>query len=181
MTSSQVQGEWSATLDSQPFLAPCRTYFIDKPLVKAWPCTFSSYTSRGSRGVSPWYGRGRSHLDSTYPATCLRTYPKATFTTTQLRGSVWKPQSMAYTIWDSTSILGQRALVCVSFARLTDSTYSQYLIVGRPTLCSQHISSLLVQYPISLWPMKRDHPANACTNLSLRYSPTWRTEVGDLI
>ena len=90
----------------------------------AWPCTFSSYTSRGPGGVSPWYRRGRSHLDSMHLATCFKTYPKATFMTTQLRSSVWKPQSMTYTIWDSTSILGQRTLVCVSFARLTDSTYS---------------------------------------------------------
>jgi hypothetical protein len=127
---SQVQGKWSVTHDSQSFLAPGKTYFIDQPLVEAWPCTFSSYTSRGPRGVSPWYRRGRSHLDLTYPTTCFRSYPKATFMTTQLRSSVWKPQSMTYTIWDSTPISGQRTLVCVSFARQTDNTYSWCLIVG---------------------------------------------------
>jgi len=103
-------------------------------------CTFSSYTSRGPRGVSLWYRRGRSHLDSMHSATCFRTYPKATFMTTQLRSSVWKPQSMTYTIRDSTSISGQRMLVCVSFVRQTNSTYSWCLIVGRSdTVFPTHI------------------------------------------
>jgi hypothetical protein len=77
---------------------------------------------------------------STHPATCFRTYPKATFMTAQLRSSVWKPQSMTYTIWDSMSISGQRTLVCVSFVRQTDSTYSRCLIVGRSdTMFPTHI------------------------------------------
>ena len=139
-TPSQVQGEWSATLGTRPFLALCRTYFIDQPLVEAWPCTFSSYTSRGPRGVSPSFRRGRSHLDSTHPATCFRSYLKATFMTTQLRSSVWKLQSMTYTIRDSTSISGQRMLVCVLFIRQTDSTYSWHLRWGRSnTVFPTHI------------------------------------------
>jgi hypothetical protein len=129
-TPSQVQGKWSVTHDSQSFLALGRTNFIDQPLVKAWPCTFSSYTSRGPRGVSPWYRRGWSHLDLTYPTTCFRSYLKATFMTTQLRSSVWKSQSMTYIIRDSAPISGQRTLVCVSFARQTDNTYLRCLIVG---------------------------------------------------
>lgn len=123
---------------------------------------FPIQLSRGAqRYLSCYLGGANSILIRSHPIPCFMMHLKTTFIATQLRSSVWQPQSTSLRTVRNNGDLRSKDVVGISLEtnwwHIQNNNPSSVSEWVNPTPCSLtcvHIINLISPY---LWSVKRDH------------------------
>ena len=135
---------------------------INYLITLAWPCTFkSNYLEGAQRYLSCYLGGANSILIRSHPIPCFMIHPKIVVIATQLRSSVWKPQSAPLRIVKNNGDLKSKDLVGILLVtnwwyiqNNNPSNVSEWVNPTPYSLTCVHIINLIYLYP---WSMKCNH------------------------